>query len=151
MTKQVSRELLKKLAAKTSKVAVPAVKKAASKKKPAAKTTRRRKRTRKKASAKKRVSYTKSNVVLHPKVKALISKIKTKETHGVDTLKKFSLKAFRMLLAAGCKKCKGTSLNKDGNYCNCINEISDGNFIYHCDQYYAWYYSCVDYALPKAT
>lgn len=147
MTKQISRELLKKIAARVTKKTAPVPKKMV-RENTVDKVTSRRGKTRRKKTSQKRISYSGSKVTLHPKVKALIANIKTKEPHGIATLKKFGLKAFRELLAIGCKKCKGSSLNKEGNYCDCINEIAGSNFVNHCDQYYVWYYACVSYPLP---
>jgi len=160
----------KKSRKKASKRKVAKKRKVTAKKKAAAttptpkrKVTKRRKRS---VSKKRRVDLTKNKVAIHARVKALVAQAKTreKEPHSEKALKKFSLSQFRIALAKGCRKCKGTGLVLDknckclikkdhsdcSNYCACINEISDGNFINHCDQYYAWYYACVDYGLPKA-
>lgn len=141
-SKKTSQDLLRKIAAESSKKI--SKKKSAKTSSPKKTTTR---KTRRKKTAKKRGSITKSKVALHPKVKALIAKVESKEPHSEKTLKKFGLSVFRELLASGCRKCKGTGINTEGNYCACIKEIEQDNFIQYCDQYYVWYYANVDYLI----
>ena len=164
MTKKISKELLRQLAARTVKTAVPAVKNRISKDKSSNNSVIKRPKKRSKKRPKKRGSLTQPNIQLHPRVRMLIKNSGAKEKHSEKTLEKFSLFKFREALANGCKKCGGTGLikaksckcliKKDHsdcyNYCACINEISNGNFILHCSQHNAWYNANVFYTFKGA-